>query len=126
MLPTGFPEMVKRLGGLAIVLAALLFAVGGKAEAAEHGHHHDAQVQTQAAGHHHGAETPAPAEHEHKDGGIHHDGGCHCMSAACVPVLPSFVSDYRVFMPRSRHALPGAMDMMALAGVDPPAEPPRI
>lgn len=128
---------LRHLGLLAIVLAAMLLAVGGRAEAADHGPHgahhaqaHPAGAQSAAvhahAGHAAAQTAPDGDNGAHPDGGIHHGGDCHCLSAACVPALPSFFSDLRVFAPRSRHALPVAMDALALAGVDPPAEPPRL
>lgn len=127
MSATGFPNWVKRWGVLAVVLAALTFAVGGRAEAAEHDHHAMDHAQAEHAHTQHAVADHDTADHKGTDHkGINHSGGCHCMSAACTLALPVAVPDYYVWMPRSRHAVPGALAALALAGVDPPAEPPRL
>lgn len=122
MSATGLPNWVKRWGVLAVVLAALTFAVGGRAEAAGHDHHAMDHAQAEQAHTQHAAAGHDTAEHK----GANHSGGCHCMSAACTLALPVAVPEYYVWMPRLRHAVPGASAALALAGVDPPAEPPRL
>lgn len=120
MSPRAVPIWARRLGGLAIVLAILAFATVGRAEAAGPHDHHAAIADHAPAA----QPQPAPA-HDHDKGGVHHGGGCHCLSAACISVLPLTVSELRVVLPRARHALPTPQSALALAGVDPPAEPPR-
>lgn len=108
---------------LALMLAAVAVFGIGRAEAASHDDH-AAMHHPAAHGQHHAAAPEQPSQ-DHGKGGVHHDGGCHCMSATCVPVLPVTLSDLRVHMPRARHAVPAPSTALALAGVDPPAEPPR-
>lgn len=130
MLPGPFAMWAKRLMVLAVMLAALAFVGIGRAEAAEH--HHQPHAHSPAPAHHVDpkaatmplAEQGAPSPHD-GDGGVHHDGGCHCMSAACISVMPVTLSELRVYLPRARHALPLPIVALALAGVDPPTEPPR-
>ncbi len=118
---------------LAVLLAVLVFAAAGRAEAAAPAHHDHAGHHGAVAAQH--DPSPATAGHvthprdempgESRDGASHHGGGCHCVSAGCTPVLPTAASDHHLTLPRSRHDLPSGIDALALAGVDPPAKPPR-
>jgi len=111
---------VKRMGVLAVVLVALLFALGGRAEAAEHGSDHPA-AHAEHAQH----QQTAAAHAEHDGNGLHHGEDCHCVSAACASVLPALAPSHEVRLPRSRHGVPAGSPALKLAGQDPPAKPPR-
>ncbi len=118
---------------LAVLLAILVFAAAGRADAAAPaGHDHPGHHGAVAAAHDPSAAATGHAAHprdempgESQDGASHHGGGCHCVSAGCTPVLPTAASEHHLTLPRSRHDLPSGIDALALAGVDPPAEPPK-
>lgn len=116
---------------LAVMLGLLALAGAGRAEAADHAHHGPdvAQHQQHQQHQHHDAAAAA----EPRDGaapeqpsGPHHGGQCHCVSAACAPVLEPRLASLAVLVHRPlRHDHPAGSEASPLASVDPPPRPPR-
>lgn len=133
MSPKAVFLMPKRWGVLAMLLAALLLAVGVPAEAAGHRHGGGAHAaHHHQMAHHHAAHSMAAAHgtmSEHAPAGHagpDQDSGCHCMSAACASgLLAQAPGQVALELRPLRHDRPAASDALALAGVDPPPEPPR-
>lgn len=125
----GMRVQIKRMVVLAVMLAALAFVFGGQAEAATHDHQAAAMPAMEHAAHQ--AQPPVAADDgaqhaQHQDDGVHHGGNCHCVSATCASVLPPHILGYKALQLRPRHDRPQSQDALALAGVAPPAEPPRL
>lgn len=110
-------RILGRICALAFLLALMAFVMPDRAEAApmDHGAHHGEQMAPDCD------DCPADA-----GGGISHMGhGCHCVSAACTPVLPPSGLGMILRQPAELVEPAPAFDAKALASVDPPPEPPR-
>ena len=110
-----------RIGALAAVLA---FA--GPAMAHDHAHHADAPAVATttdpglaASGH----DIHCP-RHEHRESRRSADSCCHGGSASCTPLPPPTVTAPAAPVTLS-YGLPPSQDSHTLAGVPPPAKPPR-
>lgn len=109
-------------GVLAAMLVLLALAWAGTADAAESHHdHHPSHPPVAAAG-----DSDANGGTDDGGGGPHHGGDCQCVSAACTPVLAVSAPHFVPVVVVAVHAPPCAHDAAALAGVDPPSEPPRV
>lgn len=116
--------IIGRIGALALLLAVMAFALPGQAEAAPMNHaHHAADVAHghDMAGHQcDECDEQAPADHA-----AHMGHGCHCVSAACTPVMPPQAASVATRAPADVLSPWPVSDAEALASVDPPSEPPR-
>ncbi len=108
-----------RIGALALVMGLAVLVASGqaRAEAADHGHHADHAMPMEH-------ESP-PTDSGRPDGGLHHGGSCHCISAACTAVLPAGSIDLTVavalYQPEAAPVILPPPQRLA----DPPAKPPR-
>lgn len=107
---------------LLVALASFVLAPDARAQdhhaapaVADHAHH---------AAHHadHEATAPTPGD----EPGPHHRGDCHCVSAACSPVVAPVLGSLTVVaLPRAGHPLPPSYAGRHLAEIPPLAEPPE-
>ena len=117
--------MIGRTGALALLLALFAFTVPDRADAAmmqgdDHAHHaadHSADPAHEPCA---DCDESAPL-----DGAGHAGHGCHCVSAACTPVMPPHAAAFAPSAIPAALAPPVSADANPLASVDPPSEPPR-
>lgn len=108
-----------RIGALALVLGLAVLLAPGQARAnpADHTHHAD---HAQPMDH----ESP-PADTDRSDGGLHHGGTCHCISAACTAALPVGSIDLTVAVALYQPVAVPVTVPPPQRIADPPAKPPR-
>jgi hypothetical protein len=106
-----------RICALAFLLALVTFALPDRAEAApmDHGAHHSMNHDLDCG--------DCPSD-DGRDA-THMGHGCHCVSAACTPVLPPIGLGMTLRQPAEVLEPAIVFDATALASVDPPPRPPR-